>query len=87
MTHPLLPDLAGFSIEHVSIADGIIVVQAHTQRTSGTCPDCAHLSSRIHSRYQRQLADLPWSGRIVRLMYGRASFKLLRQKILHQKVT
>jgi|SRR5450755_3552048 len=68
MTHPLLPDLAGFSTEHVRIADGVIVVQAHSQRTSEACPDCAHLSSRIHSRYQRKLADLPCSGRIVRLV-------------------
>jgi len=68
MIHPLLPDLTGFSIEHVSLADGVIVVQAHAQRTRGACPDCAHLSSRIHSRYQRKLADLPWSGRIVRLV-------------------
>ena len=68
MTHPFLPELAGFSIEQVSIADGVIVVQAHSQRTSEACPDCAYLSSRIHSRYQRKLADLPWSGRIVRLV-------------------
>ena len=68
MIYPLLPDLAGFSIEQVSIADGVIVVQAHSQKTCGTCPDCAHLSSRIHSRYQRMLADLPWSGRLVRLV-------------------
>jgi transposase len=68
MTHPLLPDLPGFSIEHVTIADGVILVQAQSQRESGACPDCTHLSSRVHSRYQRTLADLPWSGRIVRLV-------------------
>jgi transposase len=68
MTYPLLPDLAGFSIEQVSIADGVIVVQAHSQKTREACPDCAHLSSRIHSRYLRKLADLPWSGRLVRLV-------------------
>src|SRR2546423_8946876 len=68
MTHPLLPDLAGFSIEHVSIADGVVVVQVQSQKASSSCPGCASLSSRIHSRYQRKLADLPWSGRIVRLV-------------------
>src|SRR5213595_784606 len=68
MTHPLLPDLPGFSIEQVSIADGVIVVQAHSQRTSSKCPDCAHLSSRVHSRYQRKLADLPWSGHMVHVI-------------------
>ena len=68
MTSPLLPDLPGFSIEHVTIGDGTTVVLAQSQTTSSSCPDCTHLSSRIHSRYQRKLADLPWSGRVVRLV-------------------
>jgi len=68
MTHPLLPDLPGFFIEHVSITDGVILVLAQSQRESAACPDCAHLSSRIHSRYQRKLADLPCSGHSVRLV-------------------
>lgn len=68
MTQHLLPDLPGFSIERMSITNGVITVLACSQTTSGHCPECAHLSSRIHSRYQRTLADLPWSGRIVRLV-------------------
>lgn len=68
MTSPLLPDLPGFSIEQVTLTDGVILVLAHSQTTRSPCPDCAHLSSHIHSRYQRKLADLPWSGRIVRLV-------------------
>jgi transposase len=68
MTHPLLPDLPGFSIEQVTLLDGVIVVLAHSQRKSEACPACAQVSSRIHSRYQRTLADLPWSGHRVRLV-------------------
>ncbi len=68
MTHPLLPDLPGFSIDQVTFVDGVILVLAQSQRKSATCPDCAHPSSRIHSRYQRTLTDLPWSGRLVRLV-------------------
>ncbi len=68
MTQPLLPDLPGFSIEQIIIAHGVITVLACSQTTSGHCPGCSHLSSRIHSRYQRTLADLPWSGRTVRLV-------------------
>ncbi len=68
MTQPLLPDLPGFSIEQITVAQGVITVLACSQTTSGQCPECAHLSSRIHSRYQRTLADLPWSGRTVRLV-------------------
>lgn len=68
MPYPLLPDLPGFSIEQVTLVDGVILVLAQSQTISSICPDCAYLSSRIHSRYQRKLADLPWSGRIVRLV-------------------
>jgi transposase len=68
MMQYLLPDLPGFSIEQMSIAHEVITVLACLQTTSGQCPECTHLSSRIHSRYQRTLADLPWSGRTVRLV-------------------
>ena len=34
---------------------------------SGTCPVCEHRTSRLHSHYQRTLADLPWGSRSVRL--------------------
>jgi transposase len=68
MTQPLLPDLPGFSIEQITIARGVIIVLAHSQTMSGRCSDCTHLSSRIHSHYQHKLADLPWSGRTVRLL-------------------
>ncbi|WP_244560591.1 MULTISPECIES: transposase family protein [Azospirillum] len=27
------------------------------------CPRCHAPSSRVHSRYERRLADLPWQGR------------------------
>lgn len=68
MTQLLQPDLPGFFIEQVTMADGVIVVLACSQRGSEICPDCAQLSSHIHSRYQRTLADLPWSGRLGRLI-------------------
>ena len=31
------------------------------------CPACGHLAVRVHSRYQRKVADLPWNGTPVRL--------------------
>lgn len=67
MTHPLQPDLPGFSVSHITLTDGVIVVLAQSHSTERACPKCAHLSSRIHSRYQRTLGDLPWSGHVVRL--------------------
>jgi transposase len=36
-------------------------------RATACCPVCQHPSTRVHSRYVRSLADLPWSGTTVRL--------------------
>src|SRR6266487_4670818 len=68
MTQALLPDLPGFSIEHITHTGGVITVLARSCTVSACCPACTQLSSRVHSRSQRTLADLPWSGRIVRLV-------------------
>ena len=31
------------------------------------CPDCGREAFRIHSRYLRTLADIPWQGVVVHL--------------------
>jgi transposase len=68
MTQPLLPDLPGFSIEQITLADRVITVLAQSQTRRASCAVCASLSSRVHSQYERTLSDLPWSGRTVRLV-------------------
>src|SRR5260221_7992825 len=67
MTQLLLPDLPGFSIEQITLTNGLITVLAQSQTMQASCPVCASLSSRVHSRYERTLSDLPWSGHTVRL--------------------
>ena len=42
-------------------ADEIIVV-VETARTKAVCPNCQMVSTKLHSRYERRLADLPWAG-------------------------
>jgi transposase len=39
-------------------------ITAHVSTTAGRacCPQCQHPSIRIHSRYMRHVADLPWQG-------------------------
>ena len=39
------------------------------------CPGCRRRSARVHARYQRQLADLPISGRRVRIIVHVRRFK------------
>jgi transposase len=40
-------------------------IWARSQARQATCPSCGYLSSRVHSRYQRRLADAAIGGRRV----------------------
>nr|WP_245276916.1 transposase family protein [Rhizobium leguminosarum] len=42
--------------------------------TASLCPVCGTRSERIHSRYQRRLADLPLVGKPVRLVIDARRF-------------
>lgn len=48
-------------------ADGTIWVTLASRRELVPCPVCGTAAHRIHSRYQRTLADLPWQGLAVQL--------------------
>src|SRR5690606_39928197 len=67
MSFPLLP--APRELELISIAPGAhgITIHLRAKRRLVPCPDCGELTGRIHSRYCRTLADLPWHGTAVRL--------------------
>jgi transposase len=52
----------------VTVGQEGVVLQLTTTAPAAGCPRCAVPSSSIHSRYQRHLADLPWSTRPVRLL-------------------
>lgn len=50
------------------IADGSgIHLVMHSLQMECLCPVCGVCSTRVHSRYQRTLADLPWAGLPVRI--------------------
>jgi transposase len=40
----------------------VITLDARTSSRVARCPACAKRSARVHSRYTRTLADLPWQG-------------------------
>lgn len=46
--------------------DGIVLTTA-TSADQAHCPICQHPSRRVHSRYTRLVADLPWQGLSVRV--------------------
>jgi transposase len=63
----LVPQGAGLRLEHIDRIDRTIDVTLTSITPSARCPHCGQPSWRIRGRYQRTLADLPWSGLTVRL--------------------
>ena len=53
----LLPHLAGVVVERVDQLPGLVCIWVRARGAGGTCPRCGVVSSRVHSRYQRRLAD------------------------------
>lgn len=62
---PLAAELRFEALEMETTADVLTLVVASIQATS-RCPSCHQPATRIHSRYMRTIADLPWSALAVR---------------------
>jgi len=65
----LLPDATTLRLDacHVDPTTAQITLLVQSMQTSVPCPGCATPARRIHSRYTRILADLPWATYRVRL--------------------
>jgi hypothetical protein len=63
----LLPHLAGVLIEKVEWSGAGVLVWARVRADDGTCPSCGGRSRRVHSRYDRSLADVAVAGQSVAL--------------------
>ena len=62
-----------------------ITLRVHATQISVPCPACATPAHRIHSRYPRILADLPWAAYRVRLqLYVRKWF--CRNRACHRRI-
>lgn len=64
----LLPHLAGLRLDRVFCMGIGVRIEAATIAERAACPTCANTSGRVHSRYQRRLADTGLGGREVLLM-------------------
>lgn len=62
-----LPEVEGLCLEEVVTEAQQICVTVATTLAYASCPVCSIASSRVHSRYQRTVADLPWAGIAIRL--------------------
>jgi transposase len=69
----LLPHLAGAVVEKAELAGGLVRIVACPRADEGACPSCSRSSRRVHSRYQRRLADAAIGGRrvVIRLQVRR----------------
>jgi|GEM_PF-1093017 len=59
---------AGLSVERFEAVDRVLFVTASARTPEAACPSCGSPSRRWHSRYVRNVSDLPSAGRSVRLL-------------------
>ena len=72
----LLPDARALGLDRVKIdaANRTVRIDVRSMASAGVCPKCGLKSRRIHSKYQRQLNDLPWQGLCVKVMWRSQKF-------------
>jgi transposase len=58
----LLPHLAGVVVEAAELAGSRVFIWARARAADGVCPRCGQPSGRVHSTYQRRLADAAVGG-------------------------
>jgi transposase len=63
----LLPDPTCLHLKLLDASEAAITAVVTTTSEEAACPLCHRPSARIHSRYVREVADLPWMGCAVHL--------------------
>jgi hypothetical protein len=64
-----------FEVLTTCVTEAKVSLQLQFSAPTGYCPLCHSLSTRIHSRYERKLQDLPISGKVVEVrLYSRKFF-------------
>jgi transposase len=79
---PLIP--AGLLVQQILPSPDHLTILATPRQRSAPCPDCATSSRRVHSRYERAFADLPWQGRPVTLRVQARRFRCLNPACARQ---
>lgn len=71
----LFPHLHGLRLVHQHLTEGALTFVVTSIRQTARCPHCQQTTQRVHSRFQRQLDDLPCAGRPVRLILEARRFR------------
>ena len=67
MVPAVLPIPRSLHVETLLLDEDGLTILASSKATAAPCPRCGQRSDRLHSRYARTLADLPWAGVAVHL--------------------
>jgi transposase len=69
----VLPHLAGVVVEKAELAGTLLCIRARARAGDAACPRCGRSSGRVHSQYERRLADAAIGGRrvVIRLRVRR----------------
>jgi transposase len=67
-------------VDSVEQGEGLVTFRVRAKARDGKCPACRRCSSRVHARYQRQLADLPLGGRQVQIIVHVRRFKCVNPR-------
>ena len=69
----LLPHLAGAVVQRAEVAGTLPCIRASPQTDATACPSCGRASRRMHSQYERRLADAAIGDRrvLIRLQVRR----------------
>jgi transposase len=65
---PVLALPEGLEVTDIEVIDEVLTITAVSTQVSPCCPLCSTPALRVHSRYTRQITDLPCSGQQVRLL-------------------
>lgn len=76
----LFPHLSGFRLRQLIIEAERLTLVVESVRRTAVCPQCQRRSSRLHSHYERTLADLPWGTRPVRLRLQARRFRCANRR-------
>ncbi|MEJ7575909.1 MAG: transposase family protein [Pyrinomonadaceae bacterium] len=63
----LLADPHAIRLETIRSSEKSLTLVVRAVRRGSECPRCSRVATRVHSRYVRRVADLPWHGVAVHL--------------------
>ena len=80
----------GLIVERIETEAAGMLMRARPASKTATCPVCGSASGRIHSTYERTLADLPSQGQAVRIRLRTRRFRCVlatcRQRIFTERL-